>query len=161
MARQKDEKTNVMRLLQQKKIPFTAHSYPHQGEALDGVEVARLLGQDPRRVFKTLVAQGASRQYYVFDIPVAENLDLKKAAKAVGEKSIAMVHVKDLLALTGYVRGGCSPVGMKKAFPTVFHETALEFDSIMVSGGKIGTQVECDPRALMELSGADTADIIV
>ena len=161
MAKQKDEKTNVMRLLQQKKIPFTAHSYPHQGEALDGVEVARLLGQDPRRVFKTLVARGASKGIYVFCIPVADNLDLKKAARAVGEKSIEMVAVKEINALTGYVRGGCSPVGMKKQYPTVFHETAEIIDTIMVSAGKIGFQVELAPDALIDLVGATTADVTV
>ena len=128
---------------------------------MDGVSVAAYLGQDPETVFKTLVAKGASGQYYVFDIPVAESLDLKKAAKAVGEKSIAMLPQKELLPLTGYVHGGCSPVGMKKLFPTVFHETAEILDTIMVSAGKIGFQVECKPEALMELVNAATADIIV
>ena len=162
MAKQKDEKTNVMRILEQKNIPYTAHAYPHEeGVAVDGVTVARSLGQDPECVFKTLVARGASKGIYVFAIPVAESLDLKKAARAVGEKSIEMVQVKEINALTGYVRGGCSPVGMKKEYPTVFHETAEIVDTIMVSAGKIGYQVELSPAALMELVGADTADVTV
>ena len=160
MARQKDEKTNVMRVLEQKNIPYTAHAYdPEAG--LDGVSVARQLGQEPEQVFKTLVARGASGGLYVFDIPVEANLDLKKAAKAVGEKSVAMIHQKELLPLTGYVHGGCSPVGMKKQYPTVFDETADLFDTICVSAGKIGFQVELSPAALMELVGAATADLTV
>ena len=162
MAKIKEEKTNVMRLLEQKNIPYTAHTYEHEeGVAVDGVTVAASLGQDPECVFKTLVARGASRGIYVFCIPVAENLDLKKAAKAVGEKSIAMIPQKELLPLTGYVHGGCSPVGMKKLFPTVFHETVILFDTICVSAGKIGAQVEVAPQALMELLGAEAADVIV
>ena len=162
MAKVKEEKTNVMRVLDQKKIPYPPHAYPHgDGEAPDGVTVARSLGQDPERVFKTLVTRGASGGYYVFDIPVADTLDLKKAAKAVGEKSIAMLHSRDLLPLTGYVHGGCSPVGMKKPFPTVFHRTAADLPTIMVSAGRIGRQVQCDPKDLLALLGAKTADIIV
>ena len=162
MSKHKEEKTNVMRVLDQKKIPYTPHAYPHgDGEAPDGVTVARSLGQDPERVFKTLVTRGASGGYYVFDIPVADTLDLKKAAKAVGEKSIAMLPQKELLPLTGYVHGGCSPVGMKKQFPTVFHETAELFDTICVSAGKIGAQVEVAPADLIALLGAQTADITV
>ena len=160
MAKNKEEKTNVMRTLEQKKIPYTAHAYDPDGP-IDGVSVAQTLGQAPERVFKTLVTRGASGGYYVFDIPVAENLDLKKAAKAVGEKSIAMLPQKELLGLTGYVHGGCSPVGMKKQFPTVFHQTAAGYDTICVSAGKIGHQVECDPKALIALLRAKTADIIV
>ena len=162
MAKKKDEKTNVMRLLEQKKIPYAAHTYPHEeGVAVDGVTVAQMLEQDPAAVFKTLVTKGASGGYYVFDIPVAETLDLKKAAKAVGEKSIAMLPQKELLPLTGYVHGGCSPVGMKKQFPTVFHETVILFDTICVSAGKIGAQVEVAPAALMELLDAAAADVVV
>ena len=161
MAKNKEEKTNVMRTLEQKKIPYTAHTYPADGGAMDGVSVAQYLGQEPEAVFKTLVAKGASGQYYVFDIPVAESLDLKKAAKAVGEKSVAMIAQKELLPLTGYVHGGCSPVGMKKPFPTVFHETAEILDTIMVSAGKIGFQIQCVPADLLHLVGATTADIIV
>ncbi|MBQ0038058.1 MAG: Cys-tRNA(Pro) deacylase [Clostridiales bacterium] len=161
MAKKKEEKTNVMRALEQKKIPYQAHTYPADGGAVDGVSVAAYLGQDPAAVFKTLVTRGTSGAYYVFDIPVAENLDLKKAAKAVGEKSIAMIAQKELLPLTGYVHGGCSPVGMKKLFPTVFHQTADELESIMVSAGKIGFQVQCRPADLLNLVGGKTADIIV
>ena len=132
-----EQKTNVMRILEQKKIPYTAHSYPHtEGEAVDGVTVAALLGQNPGQVFKTLVTRGAKGGYFVFVIPVAAALDLKKAAKAAGEKSVEMLAVKDLLPLTGYVRGGCSPIGMKKAFPTFFDETALSWETVMVSAGK-------------------------
>lgn len=160
MAKQKEEKTNVMRVLEQKNIPYTPHTYdPDVG--LDGASVARQLGQDPESVFKTLVARGASGGLYVFDIPVEANLDLKKAARAVGEKSVAMIHQKELLPLTGYVHGGCSPVGMKKQYPTVFDETAELFDTICVSAGKIGFQVELSPAALMELVGASTADLTV
>ena len=162
MAKQKEEKTNVMRILEQKGIPFTPHTYPHEeGVAVDGASVARSLGQDPECVFKTLAARGASKAIYVFDIPVEDTLDLKKAAKAVGEKSIAMLHQKELLPLTGYVHGGCSPVGMKKLFPTVFHESCLEQDTICVSAGRVGFQVEVSPRDLMALVRAKTADVIV
>ena len=161
MGKVKEEKTNVMRTLEQKKIPYTAYTYPTEGGAMDGVSVANYLGVDPEEVFKTLVAKGASGQYYVFDIPVAESLDLKKAAKAVGEKSIAMLPQKELLPLTGYVHGGCSPVGMKKPFPTVFHETAEILDRIMVSAGKIGFQIQCRPEELIALVGATTADVTV
>ena len=161
MAKVREEKTNVMRTLEQKKIPYTAYTYPTEGGAMDGVSVAAYLGVDPEEVFKTLVAKGASGQYYVFDIPVAESLDLKKGAKAVGEKSIAMLPQKELLPLTGYVHGGCSPVGMKKPFPTVFHETAEILDRIMVSAGKIGFQIQCRPEDLLALVGATTADVTV
>ena len=158
----KEEKTNVMRVLEQKGIPYTPHTYPHEeGVAVDGVTVARTMGQDPETVFKTLVARGASGGLYVFDIPVADSLDLKKAAKAVGEKAVSMLHQKELLPLTGYVHGGCSPVGMKKQYPTVFHETAEIVDTITVSAGKIGYQVELAPAALIELIKGTTADIIV
>ena len=152
MAKNKEEKTNVMRTLDQKNDP---------DGPIDGVSVAAEVGLDAAGVFKTLVTKGASGAYYVFDIPVAENLDLKKAAKAVGEKSIAMLPQKELLPLTGYVHGGCSPVGMKKQFPTVFHETVNELDLIAVSAGKIGAQVEVAPADLIALLGAQTADVTV
>ena len=160
MAKNKEEKTNVMRTLEQKKIPYTAFSYDPNGP-LDGVSVAASLGQDPAAVFKTLVTKGAGGAYYVFDIPVAENLDLKKAARAVGEKSIVMLPQKELLPLTGYVHGGCSPVGMKKPFPTVFHETVNGLATVTVSAGKIGHQVQVKPEDLLTLLGAKTADVIV
>ena len=158
MAKKKEEKTNVMRVLEQKNIPYTAHAYPEDGP-VDGVSVANYLHQDVEQVFKTLVTKAASGNYYVFDIPVAENLDLKKAAKAVGEKSIAMIPQKELLPLTGYVHGGCSPIGMKKQFPTVLHETAQLFDTVCVSAGRIGAQVELSPFDLQKLLNAEFADV--
>ena len=160
MAKNKEEKTNVMRTLEQKKIPYTAFSYDPNGP-IDGVSVAAEVGLDAAAVFKTLVTKGASGAYYVFDIPVAENLDLKKAAKAVGEKSIVMLPQKELLGLTGYVHGGCSPVGMKKQFPTVFHETVNELALIAISAGKIGHQVQVKPDDLLTLLRAKTADVVV
>ena len=149
-----------MRTLEQKKIPYTAFSYDPDGP-IDGVSVAAEVGLDAASVFKTLVTKGASGAYYVFDIPVAENLDLKKAARAVGEKSIAMLPQKELLPLTGYVHGGCSPVGMKKQFPTVFHETVNDLELVAVSAGKIGHQVQVKPADLLNLIRAKTADVIV
>ena len=154
----KEEKTNVMRLLDQAGIAYTPHTYDPNGP-IDGISVANILGQDEEAVFKTLVTRGASGSYYVFDVPVAESLDLKKAARAVGEKSIAMIQQKELLPLTGYVHGGCSPIGMKKPFPTVFHETVILYDTVCVSAGKIGYQVECKPDDLLNFIGAKTADI--
>lgn len=161
MAKQKEEKTNVMRILEQHGISYTPHAYDHDDGAVDGVTVARILGQEPERVFKTLVVRGVSGGLYVFDIPVAEALDLKKAAKAVGEKSVAMLPQKELLPLTGYVHGGCSPIGMKKQYLTVIDETAQLFDTICVSAGKIGAQAELSPMALAELIGGTFADVTV
>lgn len=161
MAKHSEVKTNVMRILEQAKIAYTAHEYEHGKDAVDGVTVARMTGQDPARVFKTLVARGKTGGIYVFSIPVAAELDLKKSAKAVGEKAIELVHVKELLALTGYVRGGCSPVGMKKPYPTVLHATADSLPTVMVSAGKIGYQVELAPKDLLSLVHATTADVIV
>ena len=158
----KEAKTNAMRILEREKVAYTAHEYPHEeGVAVDGMTVAKSLGQEPGSVFKTLVTRGASGGYYVFDIPAAENLDLKKAARAVGEKSVAMLPQKELLPLTGYVHGGCSPVGMKKLFPTVFHSSVENLPTVIVSAGKIGYQVEVKPADLMGLVRAETADIIV
>lgn len=155
------EKTNVMRVLEQHKIAYTPHEYPHGKEAVDGASVAHLLGQDPAQVFKTLVARGKSGGFHVFVIPVEKELDLKKAAKASGEKSVEMVHVKELLGLTGYVRGGCSPVGMKKQLRTVFASQALAQETILVSAGKIGYQVEVAPQALIALVRAGTAELTI
>ena len=160
MAKSKEEKTNVMRTLEQKKTPYTAHSYDPEGP-IDGVSVAQTLGQPPEQVFKTLVTKGASGAYYVFDIPVAENLDLKKAAKAVGEKSVAMLPQKELLPLTGYVHGGCSPVGMSKHFPTYFAEEVILVDTMICSAGKVGHQVEVAPDALIALVDGQVADLTV
>ena len=158
MSKHKEEKTNVMRTLEQKKIAYTPHEYPADGP-VDGVSVAAYLNQAPEQVFKTLVTKGAGGGYYVFDIPVAENLDLKKAAKAVGEKSIAMLPQKELLPLTGYVHGGCSPVGMKKPFPTWIDETALLTDAFFCSAGRLGAQIGIDPEALAGYIGAQFADL--
>ena len=155
-----ENKTNVMRILEQHKIPYTPHEYPHGKEAVDGVHVAELLGQDVKQVFKTLVARGKSGSIYVFVIPVAEELNLKKAAKAVGEKAMEMIHVKELLGLTGYVRGGCSPVGLKKPYPVTLHESANDIPTIIVSAGKIGYQIELVPADLIALVQAKTADLI-
>ena len=159
MAKEKTEKTNVMRLLEQKGIPYTPHDYRASG-AVGGTEVAAALGEDPARVFKTLVTVGASGGHYVFVIPVAEELDLKKAAKAVGEKSIAMLPQKELLPITGYLHGGCSPIGMKKPFPTVLHQRAAEQESIYVSAGKVGFQVEVAPADLQKMLPMRLADVI-
>ena len=155
------EKTNVMRVLEQHKIAYTPHEYPHGKEAVDGASVAHLLGQDPAQVFKTLVARGKSGGFHVFVIPVEKELDLKKAAKASGEKSVEMVHVKELLGLTGYIRGGCSPVGMKKHYPTFIDETCTLWDEIAVSAGARGHQMIVPPQPLADLVGAELTDIIV
>ena len=160
MAKDKTEKTNVMRLLEQKKLPYTPHDYLASG-AVSGVEVAAALGEPPERVFKTLVTTGASGGHYVFVIPVAEELDLKKAAKAVGEKSIVMLPQKELLPLTGYIHGGCSPIGMKKQFPTFIQESAQKCDQIYVSGGRIGYTLKLSPQDLAGLVHAVFADFIV
>ena len=158
----KEAKTNAMRILEREKVAYTAHEYPHEeGVAVDGVTVAKSMGFDPAQVFKTLVVRGASGQYYVFDVPVAESLDLKKAAKAVGEKSIEMVHVSEINALTGYIRGGCSPVGMRKHYTTTYDASALAQDTMIVSAGKIGFQVELEPQALIRITQGKTADVTV
>ena len=155
----KEQKTNAMRILDQKKIKYSAHEYPHGAEAVDGVTVAGLIGRDSACVFKTLVTRGASKTNYVFVIPVARELELKKAAKSVGEKSIALIHVSEITPLTGYVRGGCSPIGMKKQFKTVFDISALEQESIIVSAGKIGAQIECAPDDLAAVTRGIFADL--
>ena len=154
------EKTNVMRILDGQKIPYQAYSYPAP-TALSGVEVASILNQDPAHVFKTLVTVAASRKNYVFVIPVGEELSLKKAAQAVHEKSIEMLKSKDLLPLTGYVHGGCSPIGMKKPFQTVLDETVILCDTIMFSAGKIGYQVEMTPEDLKKIIEYSIADLTV
>ncbi len=155
-----NDKTNVMRVLDSKKIPYTAHTY-EQDPTMTGAEIAEILGENADNVFKTLVTQGKSGQYYVFVVPVKEELDLKKAAKASGEKAIAMIKQKDLLPLTGYVHGGCSPVGMKKQFPTFIHESAQNCDRIFVSAGKLGRQIEVSPQDLAEVTRSTFTDIIV
>lgn len=152
-------KTNAMRMLEKEKVAYTFHEYSHGDGAIDGLAVAKKLGQDPARAFKTLVTQGASRAFYVFVIPVAQELDLKKAARAVGEKSVAMLQVAELFKTTGYVRGGCSPVGMKKRFVTVLDETAAAWPTVMVSAGRIGAQVELAPGDLLAVTGAKLAAV--
>ena len=155
----KDEhKTNAIRFLEQKKIDFKIHAYS-QEEAISGVEVAEVLGQNPDMVFKTLVTAGKSGSHYVFMIPVAKELDLKKAAKAVGEKNVEMIKSKELLPLTGYIHGGCSPVGMKKFFTTTIDETAKNFPTIMFSGGAIGMQIETSLSELSKVIRFSTADL--
>lgn len=165
MGKNKLEKTNVMRVLDQKKIPYQIYTYEEGSGPLGdheyGLHVAQSIGKTPEMVFKTLVGRGASKGTYVFCIPVAESLDLKKTAKAVGEKSMELIAVKEILDLTGYIRGGCSPVGMKKQYPTIFHESVLNCEQICVSAGKIGMQVELTPDALLALVRGETADIIV
>ena len=154
----KIEKTNVMRILEQKKITYREYTYDCE-EALSGMEVAASLSQDPNQVFKTLVTVGASKNNYVFVVPVNMELNLKKAAKAVGEKNIEMIKSKELLSLTGYIHGGCSPIGMKKQFTTTIHETAQSFDSIIFSGGKIGYQVQVSIDDLHKIVPFTLADI--
>lgn len=155
------EKTNVMRILDQKKIPYEAFEYPHEeGICVDGVKVAQALGQNKEEVFKTLVAIGHSNHHYVFVIPVAEELDLKKAAKAVKEKSVELIPVKELLGITGYIRGGCSPIGMKKQFTTTLHDSARHLPHIIFSAGKIGYQVKMNPMDLAKIIRVEFIDII-
>lgn len=153
-----EEKTNVMRILDQKKIPYTAHSYVGT-DAFSGVEVASVLKQNPDQVFKTLVTKGKSGKYFVFMVPVAKELNLKKAAAAVREKSVEMIHQKDLLPLTGYVHGGCSPIGLKKPFPVTIDRTAEQFETILYSAGKIGYQVQTSLASLGKVVRLQTADI--
>jgi Cys-tRNA(Pro)/Cys-tRNA(Cys) deacylase len=155
-----EEKTNVMRLLEQKKVAYTPHVYADT-DAVSGVEVAEVLGENPAQVFKTLVTVGRTGRYYVFMIPVAEELDLKKAAAAVGEKAVAMIKSKELLPLTGYIHGGCSPIGMKKPFRTTIHQTAADFPTILFSAGRIGYQVELPLASLQKMLPVQTADLIV
>ena len=159
MKKQKAEKTNVMRIIEQHKLPYESHDYSQSG-AISGMEVVEALGQEPGRMFKTLVTQGASKNYYVFMVPVDGELHLKKAAKAVSEKSIEMVKSKELLPLTGYIHGGCSPIGMKKQFRTTIHQTARDYPTVFFSGGKIGHQIEMAPDDLQKIVPIEYADII-
>ena len=154
---EKHEKTNAMRQLDRKKAAYTVHSY--DGGALSGTEVASALGKDPERCFKTLVTVGKTGGHYVFMIPVAAELDLRKAASAAGEKSVAMLPQKELLPLTGYIHGGCSPIGMKKPFPTYIDETAQLYDEIGVSAGCRGCQVLLDPMRLADYVNATLCDL--
>lgn len=153
------DKTNVMRVLDGKKIFYKSHTYEPDA-SMSGEEIAALLGEDADRVFKTLVTRGKSGQYYVFVVPVKNVLDLKKAAKAAGEKAVGMIMQKELFPLTGYVHGGCSPVGMKKQFPTFIHQTAAQYQTIFVSAGRVGTQIELSPDDLAKAAGCGFADIV-
>ena len=153
----KKVKTNAMRILDSN---YETHSYKTDGEHVDGITVANAIGRDVNQVYKTLVVQGHSKEYYVFVIPVDQNLDLKKAAKAAGEKNVEMIHVKDINKVTGYIRGGCSPVGMKKLYGTFVNETAQNLDTIIVSAGKIGYQIELKPADLQEVTNFEYADVI-
>lgn len=155
----KEEKTNVMRVLDGKKIPYASHAYEPDA-TLTGEEIAAILGENPDKVFKTLVTQGKTGSYFVFVVPVKEELDLKKAAKAAGEKAVSMIKQKELLPLTGYVHGGCSPIGMKKQFKTFMHMTASDYEKIFVSAGKVGMQIELTPDDLIKVAGCTLADII-
>ncbi len=152
-------KTNVMRILDAQKIGYTAREY--STDITEGIKIAEILNEEKEQVFKTLVTVGASGTNYVFVIPVAETLDLKSAAKSVGEKSVAMIKQKELLSLTGYIHGGCSPIGMKKPFYTVIDETATLYETIFVSAGKVGYQIEINPNELIELIGAKFDNITV
>ena len=156
----KKVKTNAMRILDSNKIDYETYSYKTDGEHVDGITVANAIGRDVNQVYKTLVVQGHSKEYYVFVIPVDQNLDLKKAAKAAGEKNVEMIHVKDINKVTGYIRGGCSPVGMKKLYGTFVNETAQNLDTIIVSAGKIGYQIELKPADLQEVTNFEYADVI-
>lgn len=155
----KDIKTNAMRFLDSKKIAYSVNTYECE-DFIDGVHIAQMLGQDENMSFKTLVTKGKGGGYFVFVLPVARELDMKKAAKAVGEKSVEMVHVKDINAVTGYIRGGCSPLGMKKQFPTVVDQSAQGFETIIISGGRLGSQIMLSPSDLVSACGGSFGDIV-
>ena len=156
----KHQKTNAMRILDSNKIDYNMYTYEVDDNHIDGISVAHKLNQDENMVFKTLVSQGASKNFYVFVIPVAESLDMKKAAKAAGEKNVEMIHVKDITKYTGYIRGGCSPVGMKKLYKTFIQEEARDLENICVSGGKKGLQVKLEPMDLIKIINGSFADVI-
>ena len=158
MTRSREIKTNAMRILDRMKIPYAHHTY-ECGEFVDGMQIVEMLGLDPRRVYKTLVTRSAADEYFVFVIPVAAELDLKKAAKAAGQKSLAMIHVREINQVTGYIRGGCTAVGMKKQYETVIDSSAEGWETIVVSGGRIGSQIELAPGDLAKASGARFAPV--
>ena len=153
-------KTNAMRILDKAKLSYEVETYPHENEAIDGVQVAKLLNKDPQMVFKTLVTISNTKEYYVFLVPVQHELDLKKCAQLVGRKKLDMIHVKDIQKVSGYIRGGCSPIGMKKQFHTTLHNSCLSLDNIMFSGGKIGVQIILSVSSLIDLIHAEVGDII-
>ncbi len=156
----KEAKTNAMRILDKLKITYKANVY-ECGEFIDGVHIADMLGQDYDSSFKTIVTKAKSGEYYVFALPVDKELDLKKCAAAVGEKSLEPIHVKDINVVTGYIRGGCTPIGMKKNYRTVIHSTAKEFDTIIISGGRLGLQLILSPTDLAKACGGEFADIVL
>lgn len=160
MAKNKEIKTNAMRILEKEKITFTHYTYECD-EFVDGCQIADKLSLPYEKVYKTLVTEGAGKNYFVFVIPVAEELDLKKAAKSVGEKSVSMIHVKDINAVTGYIRGGCTAIGMKKQYETRLDAAAKEQETIIVSGGRIGSQIELKPEDLLKVSRGEYADIVM
>lgn len=160
MAKNKEVKTNAMRILEKEKIPFTCHTYECE-EFTDGLKIADMLSLPHEKVYKTLVTVGNSKNYFVFVIPVAQELDLKKAAKAVGEKSISMIPVKDINQVTGYIRGGCTAIGMKKQYVTRLDESAKDKDIIFVSGGRNGSQIELEPGDLLKACKGEYADLIM
>jgi len=160
MAKNKEIKTNAMRILETKKIPYIAHTYECD-EFIDGIQIADMLNLPYEKVYKTLVTQGNSKNYYVFVLPIAKELDMKKAAKSVGEKAVSMLHVKDINAVTGYIRGGCTAIGMKKQYVTRIAQEAKELEKMIVSGGKLGMQLELTPQDLAVASNAEFADILV
>lgn len=155
------QKTNAMRILDKAKIDYSVHTYECKDGQIDGISVANKLGQDINVVFKTLVAQGNSRELYVFVIPVNEELNLKKAAKVTGEKNIQMIHVKDINKYTGYIRGGCSPIGMKKLYKTYIHKSAEGLKTMIISGGKIGTQIEASPANIINIIEGKYEDLTI
>ena len=160
MSRKKETKTNAMRILDAAGVDHQIHVFEADG-TMTGVEIAQMLGEEPEHVFKTLATIGKSKEHYVFMVPVAEELDLKKAAKAAGEKSIEMVKARELFDLTGYVHGGCSPLGMKKFFTTFIDETCILFDTILFSGGRIGTQIEMSFDDLASVIDLTPVDLVV
>lgn len=160
MAKAKEVKTNAMRILEKKKIPYETMTYECE-EFIDALKIADQLGLPYEKVYKTLVTVGNSKNYFVFVIPIHRELDLKKAARSVGEKSVAMIHVKDINAVTGYIRGGCTAVGMKKQYVTRIDESARELETMVVSGGKIGVQIELKPEDLLSAANAEFADILM
>ncbi|TBX17459.1 aminoacyl-tRNA deacylase [Clostridium perfringens] len=160
MAKDKKLKTNAMRILDSKKINYEMLSYESEDGKIDGISVAHKIGVDEKNVFKTLVAQGTSKELYVFVIPVAEELDLKSAAKIAGEKKVDMIPVKDILKHTGYIRGGCSPIGLRRPYKTFIHESAKDLDFMIVSAGKIGHQIKLNPNDLVEVVSGKFEDLI-
>jgi len=158
--KEKDIKTNAMRILDKNRIPYQVNTYECE-EFIDGIHIADMLGQSYDQSFKTLVTVGKSGEHYVFAIPIDRELDLKKAARAVGEKSVEMIHVKDINQITGYIRGGCTPIGMKKNYVTVLHSSIRTLDEVIISGGRIGSQIQMKPDDLIRVTNARVEDICV